>query len=63
MGDIYFYSDNMRKMIGKKVFFILKIGIIKYLYNELDKRYINLISFFFFGFLFFIINYFEVYSI
>lgn len=63
MGDIYFYSDNMRKMFGKKVFFILKIGIIKYLYNELDKWYINLISFFFFGFLFFIINYFEVFSI
>lgn len=39
MGDTHFHSDNMRKMIGKKVLPILKTGIIKYLHNESDKWY------------------------
>lgn len=63
MGDTHFHSDNMRKMIGKKVLPILKTGIIKYLHNESDKRYTNLTSPFFLGFPFFTINHFEVSSI
>lgn len=63
MGDTHFHSDNMRKMIGKKVLPILKTGIIKYLHNESDKWYTNLTSPFFLGFPFFTINHFEVYPV
>lgn len=63
MGDTHFHSDNMRKMIGKKVLPILKTGIIKYLHNESDKWYTNLTSPFFLGFSFFTINHFEASSI